>query len=176
MVGEIRDPETAQIAIQAALTGHLVLSTVHANNVFDVIGRFTHMDVDPYSFVSALTGVLAQRLVRVNCIHCSEPVAVDEQALQEALIDPVRIEGRVLKAGRGCGKCRGTGFKGRKAVGELLMLDDALRELIVARAPVRQIKDAARRNGTRFLRDAAVELFLEGFTTLEEVNRVTLVS
>ena len=176
MVGEIRDPETAQIAIQAALTGHLVLSTVHANNVFDVIGRFTHMDVDPYSFVSALTGVLAQRLVRVNCVHCSEPVTVDEQALQEALIDPVRIECRVLKAGRGCGKCRGTGFKGRKAVGELLMLDDALRELIVARAPVRQIKEAARRNGTRFLRDAAVELFLDGLTTLDEVNRVTLVA
>lgn len=176
MVGEIRDPETAQIAIQAALTGHLVLSTVHANNAFDVIGRFTHMDVDPYSFVSALTGVLAQRLVRVNCVHCSEPVTVDAQALQDALIDPQRTAGRVLKAGRGCGKCRGTGYKGRKAVGELLMLDDALRELIVARAPLRQIKEAARRNGTRFLRDAAVELFLDGHTTLEEINRVTLVA
>ena len=176
MVGEIRDPETAQIAIQAALTGHLVLSTVHANNVFDVIGRFTHMDVDPYSFVSALTGVLAQRLVRVNCAHCAEVVTVTEAALREALIDPARTEGRVLRASRGCGKCRGTGYKGRKAVGELLMLDDALRELIVARAPVRQIKEAARRNGTRFLRDAAVELFLDGLTTLDEVNRVTLVA
>ena len=176
MVGEIRDPETAQIAIQAALTGHLVLSTVHANNVFDVIGRFTHMDVDPYSFVSALTGVLAQRLLRVNCLQCSEPVSLNPQALRESLIDPERAAGRVLRAGRGCGKCRGTGFKGRKAVGELLMLDDALRELIVARAPVRQIKEAARRNGTRFLRDAAVELFLDGHTTLDEVNRVTLVS
>ncbi|MBC7957412.1 MAG: type II/IV secretion system protein [Cytophagales bacterium] len=176
MVGEIRDPETAQIAIQAALTGHLVFSTVHANNVFDVIGRFTHMDVDPYSFVSALTGVLAQRLVRINCLHCSEPVSVDPQLLRESLVDPALVEGRVLKAGRGCGKCRGTGFKGRKAVGELLMLDDALRELIVARAPVRQIKEAARRNGTRFLRDAAVDLFLDGHTTLDEVNRVTLVS
>lgn len=176
MVGEIRDPETAQIAIQAALTGHLVLSTVHANNVFDVIGRFTHMDVDPYSFVSALTGVLAQRLVRVNCVHCSDIVSVTEAALRESLIDPVRVEGRVLRASHGCGKCRGTGFKGRKAVGELLMLDDALRELIVARAPVRQIKEAARRNGTRFLRDAAVELFLDGLTTLDEINRVTLVA
>ena len=176
MVGEIRDPETAQIAIQAALTGHLVLSTVHANNVFDVIGRFTHMDVDPYSFVSALTAVLAQRLVRVNCVHCSEAVSVDGALLREALIDPARTEGRVLKAGRGCGKCRGTGFKGRKAVGELLVLDDALRELIVARAPVRQIKEAAQHNGTRFLRDAAIELFLDGLTTLDEVNRVTLVS
>jgi general secretion pathway protein E len=176
MVGEIRDPETAQIAIQAALTGHLVLSTVHANNVFDVIGRFTHMDVDPYSFVSALTGVLAQRLVRVNCVHCSDIVSVTEAALRESLIDPARVEGRVLRASHGCGKCRGTGFKGRKAVGELLILDDALRELIVARAPVRQIKEAARRNGTRFLRDAAVDLFLDGLTTLDEINRVTLVA
>ncbi|MES2099748.1 MAG: GspE/PulE family protein [Pseudomonadota bacterium] len=176
MVGEIRDPETAQIAIQAALTGHLVLSTVHANNVFDVIGRFTHMDVDPYSFVSALSGVLAQRLVRISCVHCSAPLTVTPQALRDAAIDPQRAEGRVLMAGRGCGKCRGTGYKGRKAVGELLTLDDALRELIVARAPVRQIKEAARRNGTRFLRDAAVELFLDGHTTLDEVNRVTLVS
>ena len=176
MVGEIRDPETAQIAIQAALTGHLVLSTVHANNVFDVIGRFTHMDVDPYSFVSALTGVLAQRLVRMSCVHCNEPVTVTSQALRESMIDARRIEGRMLMSGRGCGKCRGTGYKGRKAVGELLLLDDALRELIVARAPVRQIKEAARRNGTRFLRDAAVDLFLDGQTTLDEVNRVTLVS
>ena len=174
MVGEIRDAETAQIAIQAALTGHLVLSSVHANNVFDVIGRFTHMDVDPYSFVSALTGVLAQRLVRLNCMHCSVPVSVEASALKEALIDPARTEGRVLRAGHGCGKCRGTGFKGRRAVGELLLLDDTLRELIVARAPARQIKDAARRNGTRLLRDAAVDLFLEGQTTLEEINRVTL--
>jgi general secretion pathway protein E len=176
MVGEIRDSETAQIAIQAALTGHLVLSTVHANNVFDVIGRFTHMDVDPYSFVSALTGVLAQRLVRMSCVHCSEPVTVTTQAMLDSMIDPQRIEGRVLRASSGCGRCRGTGYKGRKAVGELLMLDDALRELIVARAPVRQIKEAARCNGTRFLRDAAVDLFLDGITTLEEVNRVTLVS
>ncbi len=176
MVGEIRDAETAQIAVQAALTGHLVLSTVHANNAFDVIGRFTHMEVDPYSFVSALSGVLAQRLVRVNCTACSEPVVLDPAALKQARIDPALAEGRVLRAGRGCGKCRGTGFKGRRAIGELLQLDDTLRELIVERAPMRQIKEAARRNGTRFLRDAAVDLMLEGSTTLEEVNRVTLVA
>ena len=176
MVGEIRDPETAQIAIQAALTGHLVLSTVHANNVFDVIGRFTHMEVDPYSFVSALTGVLAQRLVRLNCTHCSEPFVPSLAVLRESGIDAQRLEGRPLKTGRGCGRCRGTGFKGRRAIGELLLLDDALREAIVARAPVRQIKEAALRNGTRFLRDAAVDLFLSGQTTLDEVNRVTLVS
>ncbi|MEY8876489.1 MAG: GspE/PulE family protein, partial [Leptothrix sp. (in: b-proteobacteria)] len=176
MVGEIRDSETAQIAIQAALTGHLVLSTVHANNAFDVIGRFTHMEVDPYSFVSALSGVMAQRLLRLNCPHCIEPVGLTVSVLQASLIDPQRAEGRLLRAGRGCVKCRGTGYKGRRAIGELLQLDDALRELIVARAPVRQIKEAARRNGTRFLRDAAVELLLDGQTTLDEVNRVTLVS
>jgi general secretion pathway protein E len=176
MVGEIRDPDTAQIAIQAALTGHLVLSTVHANNVFDVIGRFTHMEVDPYSFVSALRGVLAQRLVRLNCTHCSEPAVLDPVRLAEAQIDAERVAGRALRAGVGCGKCRGTGFKGRRAVGELLLLDDELRELIVARAPVRRIKEAARRNGTRLLRDAAIELWLDGQTTLEEINRVTLAS
>ena len=176
MVGEIRDPDTAQIAIQAALTGHLVLSTVHANNAFDVIGRFTHMDVDPYSFVSALSGVLAQRLLRLNCTHCAAPVDIDAAELQASNIDPSRAHGRTLRAGAGCGKCRGTGFKGRKAVGELLVLDDELREMVVARAPVRQIKEAALRKGTRFLREAAVELFLDGLTSLAEVNRVTLAS
>ena len=176
MVGEIRDPETAQIAIQAALTGHLVLSTVHANNVFDVIGRFTHMEVDPYSFVSALTGVLAQRLVRLNCTNCSAPVALDPAVLARSAIAAERSAGKVLRAGRGCGRCRGTGYKGRRAIGEFLVLDDALREAIVARAPVRQIKEAALRNGTRFLREAAVDLFLSGQTTLEEIDRVTLVA
>jgi general secretion pathway protein E len=175
MVGEIRDAETAQIAIQAALTGHLVFSTVHANNVFDVIGRFTHMDVDPYSFVSALNGVLAQRLVRMNCRHCAEPVSVDAEALDAAGISAEQAMGRQFQAGTGCGKCRGSGYKGRRAVGELLILNDELRELIVARSPIRTIKDAARRNGTRFLRDGAVDLFLAGQTTLEEINRVTLV-
>jgi len=174
MVGEIRDPETAQIAIQAALTGHLVLSTVHANNAFDVIGRFTHMEVDPYSFVSALSGVLAQRLLRINCAHCSEPVQLAPEVLAASAVDPARLQGRTLRAGRGCGKCRGTGYKGRKAIGELLLLDDAMREMIVARAPVRQIKEAAARQGTRFLREAATELVLAGQTTLDEVNRVTL--
>ena len=176
MVGEIRDPETAQIAIQAALTGHLVLSTVHANNAFDVIGRFSHMDVDPYSFVSALSGVLAQRLLRLNCPHCAVVVRLTPEQLAESAIDPSLADGRTLRAGTGCGRCRGTGYKGRKAIGELLQLDDAIRELIVARAPVRQIKEAALRNGTRFLRDAAIELFLDGQTTLTEVNRVTLAS
>lgn len=176
MVGEIRDPETAQIAVQAALTGHLVFSTVHANNVFDVIGRFTHMNVDPYSFVSALNGVLAQRLVRMNCTHCAEPVEATKAELVAAHIDPERFAGATLMAGKGCGKCRGTGFKGRRAIGELLVLTDELRELIVAREPIRRVKEAAQRGGTRLLRDRAIDLVAQGWTTVAEVNRVTLSS
>ena len=146
MVGEIRDPETAQIAVQAALTGHLVFSTVHANNVFDVLGRFEHMAVDPYTFVSALNGIVAQRLVRVFCTHCH---------------------------GKGCTECRGTGFKGRRAIGECLVLDDELRELIAARAPVRAIKEAARARGTRLLRESAQDMVRQGLTSQAEIDRIT---
>jgi general secretion pathway protein E len=149
MVGEIRDPETAEIAVQSALTGHLVYTTVHANNAIDVLGRFHHMGVDSYNLVSALNGVLAQRLVRVFCSSCR---------------------------GEGCGGCRGTGFKGRRAIGELLVLNDELRELIIARAPARKLKEAARAAGTVPLRDAAMALVNAGETTLEEINRVTFVA
>jgi len=149
MVGEIRDPETAEIAVQSALTGHLVYTTVHANNAIDVLGRFQHMGVDTYNLVSALNGVLAQRLVRVFCKACR---------------------------GKGCAECRHTGFKGRKAIGELLVLNDDLRELITARAPARKLKEAARAAGTVPLRDAALALVEAGETTLEEINRVTFVA
>ena len=149
MVGEIRDPETAEIAVQSALTGHLVYTTVHANNAFDVIGRFMHMGVDPYNLLSALNAVLAQRLVRVFCTACQ---------------------------GRGCGQCRGTGYRGRKAVGELLVLNDELRELIIARAPARKLKEVARAAGTLPLREAAMRLVTNGETSLEEINRVTFVA
>jgi general secretion pathway protein E len=148
MVGEIRDPETANIAVQSALTGHLVFTTVHANNVFDVIGRFMHMNVDLHSFVSALNAILAQRLVRMICPACKA---------------------------KGCRECRGAGFKGRKAIAELLILNDEIRELIIARAPIRQLKEAAKRHGTRTLREAAVEAVRKGETTLEEIDRVTFV-
>jgi general secretion pathway protein E len=173
MVGEIRDPETAQIAIQSALTGHLVFTTVHANSVFDVIGRFLHMGVDPYSFVSALNGILAQRLVRVNCVHCAAVRAPEPPLAAE--VASVRGDAGDIdyRAGTGCAHCRGTGFKGRKAIGELLVLNDELRELIVAREPARLLREAARRNGTRLLREAALELAAHGQTTLEEINRVT---
>ena len=176
MVGEIRDPETAQIAVQAALTGHLVFTTVHANNVFDVIGRFMHMGVDPYSFVSALNGVLAQRLVRVNCPHCSAPDAPSEQLLADSGLTRAVTAEFTFRASKGCGQCRGSGYKGRKAISELLNLNDEIRELIVAREPIRKIKDAAQRNGTRFLREAALTLVANGETTLQEINRVTFVA
>ncbi len=167
MVGEIRDGETAQIAVQAALTGHLVLTTVHANNVFDVLGRFTHMGLDPYSLVAALNGIVAQRLVRLNCPDCSSP-----DAGGAALGEAAGITGMRFMAGRGCAQCRGTGFRGRRAVAEVLVLDDALRELIVTRAPVRQIKQAALAMGTRLLRDAGLDLVRSGLTSLQELNRV----
>ncbi|MEF7612416.1 GspE/PulE family protein [Aquincola sp. MAHUQ-54] len=176
MVGEIRDPETAQIAVQAALTGHLVFTTVHANNVFDVLGRFTHMQVDPYSFAAALNGIVAQRLVRLNCPHCSVPVKPTAEQLAVSGLSAAQVEGFRFMAGRGCGQCRSTGYQGRTAIAEIMVLTDELREMIVAREPVRALKEAARRGGTRFLRDAAVALVREGRSSLEEIDRVTFVA
>ena len=173
MVGEIRDAETAQIAVQSALTGHLVFTTVHANNVFDVIGRMMHMGLDPYSFVSALNGVLAQRLVRVNCPHCAEPYAPDAQLLMDSRIADASVFD--FRAGKGCGQCRGTGYKGRRAIAEMMLLNDEIRELIIARAPIRALKEAAFRAGVRTLRQVALDMVRRGETTLEEVNRVTFV-
>jgi general secretion pathway protein E len=171
LVGEIRDADTARIAIQSALTGHQVFTSVHANNVFDVLGRFLHMGVDIYSFVSALNGVLAQRLLRVVCPHCVTQYQAGAEELHGAGLGAAA--GRVFVKGRGCGQCRGTGYKSRRAIGEFLRMNDELRELIIARAPIRTIKEAALRNGTRFLRDAAIDAAVNGITTIEEVNRVT---
>ncbi len=175
MVGEIRDPETAQIAIQSALTGHLVFTTVHANNVLDVIGRFMHMGVDLYNFVSAMNGILAQRLVRVNCPQCSVSEQPDAALLKSSDLTPEQVVHYNFKVGKGCGHCRGTGYKGRRAIAELLSLNDEIREMIIDRAPARLIRDAAQRNGTRFLREAALDLVKDGVTTLREINRVTFV-
>lgn len=174
LVGEIRDPETAQIAVQSALTGHLVFTSVHANSAFDVIGRFKHMGVDPYSFVSALNGIVAQRLVRINCPDCRREEKPDAELLADSGIGKDHVHYHFM-AGQGCGTCRGTGFKGRKAIAEFLVLNDELREMIVANAPIRQIKEAARKGGTRFLREAALALVKTGDTTLQEINRVTFV-
>ena len=176
MVGEIRDPETANIAVQSALTGHLVFTTVHANNVFDVIGRFMHMNVDLYGFVSALNAILAQRLVRLVCPHCAEDEQPGEALLKESGLTPEQAREFRFRVGRGCRECRGSGFKGRKAIAELMILNDEIRELITGRAPVRQLKEAAQASGTRFLRDAAFDAVRLGETTLQEINRVTFVS
>jgi general secretion pathway protein E len=173
MVGEIRDPETAQIAVQAALTGHLVFTTVHANNVFDVIGRFMHMGIDPYSFVAALNGVMAQRLVRLVCPHCAVPARPAPEELAQSGISAEEAQGYDFKSGAGCGHCRGSGYRGRKAIAEHLELNDEIRELILAREPIRSIKQAARRGGTRFLREAALDAVRLGHTDLKEINRVT---
>ncbi|WP_332856482.1 GspE/PulE family protein [Duganella sp. S19_KUP01_CR8] len=174
LVGEIRDPETAQIAVQSALTGHMVFTSVHANNTFDVIGRFMHMGVDPYNFVSSLTGVVAQRLLRQNCPHCNEPVEVSAELLSESGIkDPETYR---FHAGKGCAQCRNTGYKGRRAVAEVLRLTDEIREMIIARASIRALKEQARKEGTRFLRDVALDLVRAGHTTLQEVNRVTFIA
>ena len=176
MVGEIRDPETAQIAIQSALTGHLVFTTVHANNVFDVVSRFIHMGVDTYSLVSALSGVLAQRLVRVICAQCCQSYLPSPELIEQSRLSIVGSAAFKFRKGQGCKHCRGTGYRGRKAVGELLVLDDEMREAIVNRAPVRQLKELAQRAGVRLLRASALELVRRGETTLEEVNRVTVMA
>ncbi|MGF6694589.1 general secretion pathway protein E [Metapseudomonas resinovorans] len=176
MVGEIRDPDTAQIAVQSALTGHLVFTTIHANNVFDVIGRFAQMEVDPYSFVSALNAVLAQRLIRLACPSCAEAVQPSEEELLASGIDPASAHQYHFVTSPGCGRCRGTGYRGRTAIAELLRLDDDLRQLIIERQPISRIKDLAVKRGLRLLRTSALDLVREGRTTLEEINRVTFVA
>jgi type IV pilus assembly protein PilB len=175
MVGEIRDPETAQIAVQSALTGHLVFTTVHANNVFDVIGRFIHMGIDPYNFVSCLNCVMAQRLVRKVCSVCKVPVTYSDDFLLESAINPALTSSATFFESKGCDECNGTGYRGRSAIIELLDLTDVLRELIVSKAPAAVLKKAASEAGTMFLRESAVEKVLNGETTIKEINRVTFV-
>lgn len=176
MVGEIRDGETAQIAVQSALTGHLVLTTVHANNVFDVIGRFTNMGVDAYSFVSAVNVILAQRLVRVICPFCKADDQPDEALLLKSGLSAETTAHYRFKKGQGCGQCHGSGYKGRKGIAELLLFDDRMRELIVSKAPISQIKALAATTGTRSMREAGLALVAAGETTLQEINRVTSLS
>ena len=175
MVGEIRDPETAQIAIQSALTGHLVFTTVHANNVIDVLGRFLNMGVEPYQFISALNCVLAQRLVRLICNHCRRKATIAREMLVESALDESLLQSATFYEGAGCMECGGTGFKGRTAICELLDLSDRIRDMILERRPNSEIKKAAREEGMRFLRESAVEQVLLGRTTLREINKVTFV-
>jgi type II secretory ATPase GspE/PulE/Tfp pilus assembly ATPase PilB-like protein len=173
MVGEIRDQETAQIAINSALTGHLVFTTVHANNVTDVIGRFINMGVEPYNFVSALNCIMAQRLVRVICEHCKKRVTYSPEQLKESALDPAIWSQVPFYEGGGCLECSGTGYRGRTAISELLDLSDHIREMIIDRRPTSEIKRAARDEGMTFLRDSGLKKIRDGITTLREINKVT---
>jgi type IV pilus assembly protein PilB len=175
LVGEIRDQETAQIAINAALTGHLVFTTVHANNVLDVLGRFLNMGVEPYNFVSALNCILAQRLVRVICPHCRQRVTYDDDYLRESGLDLAEWRSFPFYEGRGCIECSGTGFRGRTAIHELLDLSERIREMILERRATSEIKRIAREDGMTFLRESALDRIRLGITTLREVNKVTFI-
>jgi type II secretory ATPase GspE/PulE/Tfp pilus assembly ATPase PilB-like protein len=175
MVGEIRDEETAQIAIQSALTGHLVFTTVHANNVTDVIGRFINMGVEPYNFVSALNCILAQRLVRVVCEHCKKMAKPTAEEMKASALDPALWSQVLLANGAGCLECAGSGYHGRAAISELLDLTDTIREMIINRRPTSEIKRAAKDAGMTFLRDAGLAMVRRGVTTLKEINKVTFI-
>ena len=175
LVGEIRDQETAQIAINAALTGHLVFTTVHANNVLDVLGRFLNMGVEPYNFVSSLNCILAQRLVRIICPHCRERVTYEDDYLVESGLNPEEWRAFPFTEGRGCMECSGTGFRGRTAIHELLDLTEKIREMILERRPTSEIKRVAREDGMTFLRESALDRVRQGITTLREANKVTFI-
>lgn len=175
MVGEIRDSETAQIAIQSALTGHLVFTTVHANNVFDVVGRFLHMKVDPYSFISALNCILAQRLVRVLCAKCKKTVQYNVHELVESGLVPQNYKSQSFYEAKGCPECNYTGYQGRTAIAELLELSDEIREMILAKKPLSEVKKRAKTEGMVFLREVGMEKVLKGVTSLKELNKVTFI-
>jgi type IV pilus assembly protein PilB len=175
MVGEIRDEETAQIAIQSALTGHLVFTTVHANNVIDVIGRFLNMGVEPYNFVSSLNCVLAQRLVRVLCPTCKRLYEPNEAELTESGLTAETVKDKKLFMNVGCDACNHTGYRGRTAIHELLDMSDSIREMIIERRPGSEIRRQAEKEGLRSLRESALRKAYQGLTTLYEINRVTFV-
>jgi type II secretory ATPase GspE/PulE/Tfp pilus assembly ATPase PilB-like protein len=175
MVGEIRDPETAHIAIQSALTGHLVFTTVHANNVVDVVGRFLNMKVEPYNFVSALNCIMAQRLVRLICHSCKRPLKASKELLIESGLDPVRYGDYTFYEGKGCIDCNGTGYSGRTAIAELLDMSDRIKEMILQRRPGSDIARAAKEEGMTFLRESALGKVFHGHSTLHEINKVTFV-
>ena len=174
-MGEIRDQETAQIAINSALTGHLVFTTVHANNVIDVLGRFLNMGVEIYNFVSALNCILAQRLVRTICEYCAHTVHYDDETLVASGFDPAEWRDFDFREGAGCIECGGTGYKGRTAIHELLDLTDPIREIILERKPGSEIRRFAQQQGMQFLRESAIDRVRRGLTTLKEINKVTFI-
>jgi general secretion pathway protein E len=172
LVGEIRDAETAEIAVQAALTGHGVFTTIHANNPFDVVGRFLHMAIDLFSFASALNGIVSQRLVRRVCDHCGQPASFSDRFRRVA--DELRMElsTAMPRRGRGCEVCRYTGYKGRFAVAEVVVMDDVLRQMMIERAALASMKSEIAQRGARNLRQAGAAAVLQGMTTEEEFRRV----
>jgi type IV pilus assembly protein PilB len=175
LVGEIRDQETAQIAINSALTGHLVFTTVHANNVIDVLGRFLNMGVEIYNFVSALNCILAQRLVRTICEYCGHTVHYDDETLLASGLDPAEWRDFDFREGAGCIECGGTGYRGRTAIHELLDLTDPIREIILEKKPGSEIRRFAQQQGMQFLRESAIDRVRRGLTTLKEINKVTFI-
>jgi type IV pilus assembly protein PilB len=175
MVGEIRDSETAQIAIQSALTGHLVFTTVHANNAFDVIGRFVNMGIEPYNFVSSLNCILAQRLVRMICLNCREPVALEQAEAEASGLVYAKYKTVPFYRGKGCEACHGTGYRGRQNITEFLDLSDEIKEMILARKPPTEIRLRAVADGMSSMRQSAMAKVLAGETTLREINRVSAV-
>ncbi|AXI01480.1 GspE/PulE family protein [Aquirhabdus parva] len=175
LVGEIRDRETADIAVQAALTGHLVYTSVHANHSLDVIGRFRHMEIDLFGFVSSLNGIVAQRLIRLNCTHCSEPTQPDRDLIHFSGITLEQAEGFHFQEGKGCDECQGTGYRGRQAIAEVLVINDAVREMLILQEPISRIREYLLQSGMFFLRQQALAVVAEGRSTLQEINRVTFV-
>ncbi|HWT66109.1 MAG TPA: GspE/PulE family protein, partial [Terracidiphilus sp.] len=175
LVGEIRDQETAQIAINSALTGHLVFTTVHANNVVDVLGRFLNMGVEAYNFVSALNCILAQRLVRTICDNCRRTVRFPDEVLHASGLDPEQWRTFDFHEGAGCMECGGTGYRGRTAIHELLDLTDPIRELILEKKPTSEVRKLAQKEGMTFLRESALDRVRRGLTTLKEINKVTFI-
>jgi general secretion pathway protein E len=175
LVGEIRDHDTAAIAVQAALTGHLVYTSVHANHALDVIGRFRHMEIDLFGFVSSLNGIVAQRLIRLNCPMCRQPVMIDDDLILFSGILPSEIKNYNFHQGVGCEHCQGTGYKGRQAIAEILIMNDELRELMIQSAPISQIRKKLNEHGMKFLRQQALDVVAQGLSTLQEINRVTFV-
>jgi type II secretory ATPase GspE/PulE/Tfp pilus assembly ATPase PilB-like protein len=175
LVGEIRDQETAQIAINSALTGHLVFTTVHANNVVDVLGRFVNMGVEVYNFVSALNCILAQRLVRTICEYCVHEVRYPDDVLVDSGLDPAQWRNFPFREGRGCIECAGTGYRGRTAIHELLDLTDPIREIILEKKPSSEVRKLAQQEGMHFLRESALDRVRRGLTTLKEINKVTFI-
>ncbi|MCH7961764.1 MAG: type II/IV secretion system protein, partial [Planctomycetes bacterium] len=174
LVGEIRDLETAQIAVQASLTGHLVMTTLHTNDAPSSIIRLLDLGMESFLLTATIEGIVAQRLVRVICPKCKEEYEPGEEELMELALRPEDIKGRRIFRGRGCDNCHKTGYRGRMAIFEILGMDDEIRDLVMHEASTTQIRDYARQQGMRMLRESGLMAIYEGQTTIDEVVRETI--